>query len=119
MSEAVHWIVEFDVKDGRLEELKSVMNDMVAATKANEPGAKGYEWFISGDGKRLHIYERYADSAAVVTHLKTFGETFAGRLLATVDATRLVVYGKPNSEARAMLDGFRAAYMEKIGGFSR
>jgi quinol monooxygenase YgiN len=119
MSEAVHWIVEFDVKDGKLEELKSVMNDMVTATKANEPDTKSYEWFISGDGKRLHIYERYANSAAVLIHMKTFGEKFAERLLATADATRFVVYGNPTAEAKNVLDGFGARYFGQIGGFTR
>ena len=112
MSDAVHWIVEFDVKDGKLEELKSVMNDMVAATKANEPD-------ISGDEKHLHIYERYVNSAAVLTHMKTFGEKFAVRLLATADATRLVVYGNPNAEAKKVLDCFGARYFGQIGGFTR
>ena len=119
MSNVVHWVVEFDIKDGQLSNLKSVMNDMVEATKANEPDTKNYEWFVSDDGKRLHIYERYADSAAAVTHLKTFGEKFAARLLATADPTRIVVYGNPNDAARAALAGFGAGYMEQIGGFAR
>ena len=119
MSDVVQWVVEFDIKDGELENLKAVMNEMVAATNANEPDTMCYEWFISGDGKGLHIYERYADSAAVLTHLKTFGEKFAERLLAAANPTRLFVYGDPNSAARAALAGFGAVHMEQIGGFAR
>ena len=119
MSDVVHWVVELNIKDGALEDLKAVMNDMAAATKANEPGTTHYEWFISGDGKRLHIYERYADSAAVLTHLKTYGETFADRFLATVEPARLVVYGDPSSEARMMLARLGAIHMKQIGGFAR
>jgi quinol monooxygenase YgiN len=119
MTNVVHWVVEFDIKDGQLAKLKSVMKDMVAATKANEPNTTHYEWFVSGDGKRLHIYERYANSAAVLTHMKTFGEKFANRLLATADPTRFVVYGDPSSEARAVLAPFGPVHMGQIGGFAR
>ncbi len=119
MSDVVQWVVELAIKDGGLANFKAVMNEMVAATKANEPGALRYEWFISADGRICHISESYADSAAVLTHMKTFGEKFAERLLASADAKRLVVYGTPNSEARAVLAGFGAVHMEPLGGFAR
>jgi quinol monooxygenase YgiN len=96
----------------------SVVNDLVASTK-NEPDARNYEWFASGDKKKIHLYERYTDSAAALAHLETFNEKFAQRLLATVDPARMVVYGDPTSEARKVLDGFGAIYMAQIGGFAR
>lgn len=119
MTDDVHWVVEFDIKDGQRDDFEAVMREMVAATKANEPDTKNYEWYISGDGKQVHIYERYANSAAVLTHLTTFREKFAARLLATADPTRFVVYGDPSSEARAALAAFGAVHMEQIGGFAR
>lgn len=118
MSGEIHWIVEFDVKEGEFENLMSVANDLVASTK-NEPDTKNYEWFASGDKKKIHLYERYTDSAAALAHLKTFDEKFAARLLATVDPTRMVVYGDPTNDAKAVLDGFGAVYMGQIGGFAR
>jgi quinol monooxygenase YgiN len=119
MSDVVHWVVEFNVKDGQLQNFKNVMKEMVAATKANEPDTTNYEWFVSGDGRQAHIYERYNNSAAVMTHMKTFGEKFANRLLATADPTRFVVYGDPNRAAREVLGKFGAVHMEQIGGFAR
>ncbi len=119
MSDVVHWIIEFDVKDGRLETLKPLAGELVAATKANEPGALIYEYFITEDGKELHISERYADSAAVITHLKTFGAKFADRLFALVDFKRVVVYGNPDSEVRAALASFHPTYLKPFDGFAR
>ncbi len=92
---------------------------MVDATQSNEPDTLNYEWFISADGKSGQIYERYADSAATMTHLGAFGEKFAERFLAAVEPTSFVVYGKPNDEVKAALGPFGAVYMDQIGGFAR
>jgi quinol monooxygenase YgiN len=119
MSDVVHWVVEFDIKAGQLETLKPLVSEMVEATKTNEPDTLIYEFFITGDGKHLHIYERYADCAAVLTHLKTFGERFAERLFAMVDFQRVVVYGNPDNEVQAALAPFEPTYMGPLSGFAR
>jgi quinol monooxygenase YgiN len=119
MSDVVRWVLELNIKDGELENFNTLMNDMVEATKANEPGTANYEWFVSGDGKQCHICERYVDSAAVMAHLANFGEKFAERFLAILDPTRLVVYGDPSSEARNALAGLGAIHMEQVGGYAR
>lgn len=119
MSDNVHWVLEINVKDGELDNFKTLMNDMVSATQANEPGTLNYEWFIGDDGKTCHICERYVDSAATMTHLGSFGENFAERFLAMAEPTRFVVYGAPNDEVRSALAGFGAAHMTQIGGFAR
>ena len=45
------------------------MAEMASATEANEKDTLMYEWRTSADDKQCHIYERYVDSAAVLTHL--------------------------------------------------
>ena len=62
VSDNVFWVVELAIIPGQLDAFKALMNEMVAATQADEPGALNYEWFISEDGTTCHIYERYADS---------------------------------------------------------
>ena len=119
MNNNVYWIVELSVKDGELDNFQSLMTEMVDATQANEPGTLNYEWTISEDSKIVHIYERYADSAAAVTHMVTFGEKYAERFMAAVDQTRFVVYGNPNNEAKAVLEGVGAVFMLPFGGFAR
>ena len=92
---------------------------MVEATRANEPSTLSYEWFITDDNKSCHIYERYADSDAVMTHLGAFGEKFAERILAISEPTRFMVYGNPSEDARKALSGFGAVFLAPIGGFAR
>ena len=119
MSDAVHWVIELDVKDGQLDAFKALAQEMSEATQANEPGASHYEWFVSEDGKVVHIYERYVDSAATLTHLGTFGEKFAERFLACVNPTRFTVYGDPSAEVRAAMAGLGPVHMTQFNGFAR
>jgi len=118
MDEQVAWHVELAVKPGALEDFRTLTGEMVEAT-LGEPGVLSYERFVSADGKVVHVYERYADSAAAVVHLRTFRRTFGDRFAALVDRTRFTVYGTPSAELRGMLDGFGAIYLTPFGGFTR
>ena len=118
MANTVSWNLQLAVVDGRLEDFRALMHEMVASTEA-EPGALGYEWFLSDDGSTCHLNERYADSDAVMAHLGTSGAKFAERFLTCVQPTSLNVYGDPSGEARAALDGFGAVYRGTFGGFAR
>jgi quinol monooxygenase YgiN len=88
MSDNVYWLLEGAVKPGEFDNLKALMKEMVEATQANEPDTLNYEWAITEDSKSCHLYERYADSAAAMTHMKAFGEKFAERFMGAVEITR-------------------------------
>ena len=118
MGDRVSWVLEVAVKPGQLDAFRALMQEMVEATRA-EPGALGYEWFVSEDGGVVHLNERYAGSAAALAHLATFGEKFAGRFLASVDPTRLTVMGSPSDEVQVALSGFGPTYLRPFGGFAR
>jgi quinol monooxygenase YgiN len=119
MSNHVFWMLELDVQVGRENDFLVLVAEIISATKANEAGTLDYEWSTSADGKRCHIFERYVDSAAVLTHLGTFSERFAGRFLKILKPVRLVVYGSPSTAVRDALAGFNPVYMQPAGGFSR
>ena len=119
MSDAVHWLLALNIKEGELDTFKALVKEMVDATKADEPGAQIYEWFVSDDEKTCHIYERYADSAATMTHLAAFGQNFAERFMAVLEPVQLVVYGNPSDEVRGALAAFGAVHMSQFAGFAR
>ncbi len=85
MNDAVHLLLALNIKEGELDNFKALVKEMVDATQANEPGTLNYEWFLSDDEKTCHLYERYADSAATMTHLASFGQNFAVRIMAAVE----------------------------------
>ena len=118
MGDHVSWLLELAVKPGQLDEFKALVAEMIDSTRA-EPGALIYDWSIGDDNRTVHAYERYADSAAVLVHLATFGEKFAQRLLGAADVTRFVVYGAPDDEATQALSGLGPSHMTPVGGFAR
>ncbi|MEM7119559.1 MAG: antibiotic biosynthesis monooxygenase [Chloroflexota bacterium] len=119
MNDNIFWLLELSVKAGEMENVKSLMNEMVAATLADEPGALNYEWFVNEADNTVHIYEHYADSDAVMVHLGNFGAKFGGRFMAAMMPTRLTVYGKPSEEATEALAGLGAVFHPPTAGFAR
>jgi quinol monooxygenase YgiN len=119
MNDNIYWMLELAIRGDSQEPLKALLDEMVAATQADEPGTLNYEWFISADGKQCHIYERYADSAALMTHLGNFGSKFAKRFMSLLQPTRFVVYGNTDDQVKSGLAGLGPVYMAPLGGFTR
>jgi quinol monooxygenase YgiN len=92
---------------------------MVEATQRNEVGALNHEWAISDDRQVCHIYERFQDSAALMSHLQWFGPNFSERFTKILKPTRVVVYGTPSQELKEAIAGLNPVYMEPLGGFRR
>ncbi len=118
MGDQVSWIIELAVKPGQLDNFRGLMSEMVESTQA-EPETLSYDWFVSDDGGTVHIYERYATSDALVTHITGFKRKFAERFMTMVEPTRFVVYGEPNEAARNEMADFGPTYLGTFGGFVR
>ncbi len=118
MKEHVSWVIELAVKPGQLDSFKELMEEMVAGT-STEAKTLNYEWYISGDDGTVHIFEKYASSEAMVTHVTGFMEKWAGRFMECVDPTRFMVYGDPSEAARELLAAFGPTHLAAWGGFAR
>ena len=119
MATDISWMLELSLKPGHEAEFMALMTEMVAATSTNEAGTLSYEWSLSVDGSTCHIFERYADSAATLTHLGAFGAKFAGRFLEILTPIRCVVYGSPSPQLKEGLVVLNPVYMRSVGGFNR
>jgi len=119
MSDHVYWIIEAEVNDGKLDELKSLMAEMSDATFSDEPGALNYEWSLSEDEKVVHIFERYTDSAATMIHMANFGAKFGARFMGALKPTKCTLYGAPDDQVRKAMKPMGAILMTSAAGFSR
>lgn len=119
MSDQVAWVLEMRVKSGELDNWKTLMEEMVAATRENEPGTLAYEWFIDAEGSTCHLYERYVDSDAVMVHLGNFGSKFADRFMAAATPAQMFVYGNADDRVRGALAAMSPVHLGPLGGFSR
>ena len=118
MSDVVSWVAEFSIKPGQLDSFKSLVGELVQSNR-EEADVLAYEFFLSEDNSSCHIYERYADSAAVVAHLGAFHEKFAERFMSAVSLTRFTVYGPASDEIKGVLGGVGANFMDQFNGFAR
>lgn len=118
MQGQVSWVLETTVKPGQFDTFKALMEEMVEGT-STEPQTLGYEWYLGDDGSTVHIYEKYADSDAMVDHVNGFLEKWAERFMACIDVVRFTVYGEPSAAARELLAGFGPTYLGSWGGFAR
>ncbi len=107
MSTEVSWRVELAISEGRLDEFLALTVEMVEFAKT-ESGVLSYQRFVSQDGQTVHVYERYADSHAALTHLQNFAERFAPRFSSMASRRQFDVYGAPSEELKSVLVGFGA-----------
>ncbi|WP_231701081.1 putative quinol monooxygenase [Aliiruegeria sabulilitoris] len=113
----VHWHITMTVNAGQADAVKPLLDRMVAATQANEPGALVYDYM--GDGDQVHISERYADNAAAMTHMGNFGANFAEEFMQTFSITSVAVYGPAGDDLKEVLAPFSPIFMPQISGFAR
>ena len=116
LQDQISWYVELAVKPGQLDNFRALTAEMVRVTR-RESGVLAYQRFVSGDGKVIHIYERYANSDRANAHLQIFMNAFADRFQRMVERTRFLVFGCPTAELKATLDRFGATYLDPLGDF--
>lgn len=117
MSTHISWLLEVQILPNQLEAFKAVARDLIASTE-KEKDTLAYEWNLSEDGTACDIYERYASSEAMLTHVRSFG-AHAERFLKACRPTRFHVYGTPSIEAKAALEILQPTYFTHLGGFCR
>lgn len=106
------------VKSGKFGEFKKLVSQIVDRVR-KEPGTLVYEYSVSDDKNVVHIFERYSDDNALVSHVEETFSPFAERFLNLVDMKSLVVYGTPAGKAQDILDGFGAVYLAPFDGLTR
>jgi len=119
MHKKISWVVDARIKEGALDAFRVLLSEMVALVEEAEPGTRVYEWYLTDDGTRCHIVERYEDNAAAEAHLEWFQQHAVARFLELADLEGLTVYGDVSDKVRAVAGGFGATFMAPIGGFAR
>lgn len=115
----VRFAVDLNINEGKFDEFEGIAQAMIAGTQ-KEPGALGYDWFLSSDRRRCRILETYADADAVLAHLTgKVVQEFVPKILGTSSLSRFEVYGDPGPKAAQMLAGFGAQIFELRHGLSR
>jgi len=104
----VHFLIDFTIHRGKFEDFAAMVKAMIEGT-ANEPGALGYEWYLSNDHSRCRLLETYANADAVQNHLASaVVQELVPKVLNFAAIARFEVYGSPDAESAAALKSFGA-----------
>ena len=117
MQQTVYVNCEMSVLDGRIDEVKAVAEAAVAEVLSH-PGVLSYCWWVSADGKTLHVHERYENSEAVLAQMMSGGKV-REVLGALVKPERLVVVGPVSETLRSVFNMFSPLYLTEVSGFCR
>lgn len=85
------------VRDGKVDELKSAMTDLVDFVEANEPEILAYDVYFNTDEDRMTVVHMHADQATLEYHMEVAGPKFPpiGEL---IELESIDVYGHPGED---------------------
>jgi quinol monooxygenase YgiN len=97
MSEPIVSIDSSEIHEGRLEELKTAMKELVEFVDANEPQPIVYNVYLNEDGTRMTVVQVHPDSASMEFHMTVAGSAFP-KFSEFVTLSRIDIYGKPTAK---------------------
>ena len=97
MSEPIVYIDSSEIREGKLEELKTAMNGLVEFVEANEPRLIAYNVYFKEDGTRMTVFHVHPDSASLEFHMKVAGPLFP-KMAEFIKLLTIDVYGKPSDD---------------------
>ena len=90
------------IRDGRLDELKEAVTELVEFVRSNEPRPIAYEIYFDEAGSRMTVVQIHPDSASMEYHMTIAGPAFAG-FAELITLSTLDVYGNPSEELLELL----------------
>ena len=102
MSEPIISLDTSLIREGRLDELKRAVAELVEFVRSNEPRPIAYEVYVDEAGSRMTVVQVHPDSASMEYHMTVAGPAFAG-FAELVTLSTLDVYGKPSEELLELL----------------
>ena len=93
MSDPIVYIDNSEIREGKLEELKTAMNELAEFVEANEPRLIAYNVYFNQDGTRMTVFHVHPDSASLEFHMKVAGPLFP-KMAEFIKLLTIDVYGK-------------------------
>lgn len=91
------------IREGKLEELKAAIEELVTFVTANEADPIAYNVYFDEDGTRMTVVQVHPSSASMEFHMKIAGPTFR-KFTELLKLERVDFYGTPSD---ALLEQMR------------
>ena len=119
-SEQIITVIQCNVKSNP-EEFKKWIKDRASkyVFELKEENTISYEWFLSDNGKKATLVERYTNSDAAVQRFKNHGASpIANEVMEFVDFEAVYCFGNPKEGLREMLGAWGAIIQNHYCGFN-
>lgn len=93
MTNHIVYIDQSVVRDGKLEELKVAMTDLVEFVENNEPEILSYSVYFSPDEQRMTVIHTHTDQVSLEYHMEVAGPKFPP-IGEFIDLESITVYGR-------------------------
>lgn len=125
MSGPIVIIDSSEVREGKLEELKAVICEMVEFVEANEARPISFSVYLKEDGTEMTVIQTHPDSESMELHMKAAGHVFP-EFTPLIKMSRMDIYGELRKDLveqlrqkAKMLGGASVGVHERHAGFAR
>ena len=120
-SKQITVVYKWIAKPGKLDELRSIYEQVTADMKANEPGAKAVHTYSSREENALYVRDEFEDAAALGFHLGTTARGHFPSLLAIANPGPFLFFGEVPEELQQATRqmGLASEFSTHSAGFDR
>lgn len=125
MSQPIVYIDRSEIREGKLEQLKAAIKELVDFVYANEPQLISYSFYFNDSATQMTLVAIHPDSASMEFHMKVAGPAFR-KFVDFIDLSAIEVYGPLNDAVlqqlrrKAQMLGRGAVHVHTLqAGFSR
>ena len=102
MSESIVYIDRSDIREGKLEEVRAAIHDLVEFVETHEPQLIAYGFYMNEEATRMTVVAIHPDSASMEFHMETGGPAFR-KFTELVNLRTIEVYGRPSDKVLKQL----------------
>ena len=126
MSDPIVYIDRSDIREGKLEEVRAGLVDLVDFVEASEPLLISYGFYINDQGTGMTLVAIHPDSASLELHMDVGGQIFR-KFADLINLRTIEIYGRPSDKALEQLqqkaeflgDNASVVVLEQHAGFIR
>ena len=125
MNDLIYYVDASLIQEGKLNELKNAVEDLVEFVNLNESRPISYNIYFNEDGTQMTLMQIHPDSASLEFHLEIAGPAFQ-KFKDLIQLSTIQIYGKPTDKLlnqlqrkAQMLGNAKVTVHDLQAGFSR
>ena len=119
-AQKISFLIEMKINKGKkLDEIKPFLAGLTSFMRNNEPEGYDYGYYISEDGKKVTLIEKYLTSEAAIKHADNFeGGPNMKPFLEMFTLESFIITGNATDQLKDRLKAWSPKYRTPIGGWS-